>query len=47
MKIDLDDLLREIELDLNCVVWLSDKHHKLLSSLLERQFKKAGMKARK
>ena len=44
---DMLTLLKDIELDLNCVVWLTDKKHKLLSSLLNRQFKlfiKSGYK---
>jgi hypothetical protein len=34
------NILKEIELDLNCVVWLDDKHHKLLSSILQNRFKR-------
>jgi len=40
-KKELKRLRREIELDLNCVTWITDKQRKLLDSILDKQFKNA------
>ena len=38
----LEQVRRAIELDLNCVVWITDKKRKLLDHLINRRFRLGG-----
>lgn len=36
---ELDFFIREIELDLNCVLWITDEQRRLLDAILLKRFK--------